>query len=38
MAIMEYLEETRPTPPLLPASPAEKAKVTLLQIDAILFC
>ncbi|HYS10915.1 MAG TPA: maleylacetoacetate isomerase [Myxococcales bacterium] len=27
MAIVEYLEETRPEPPLLPRSPAERARV-----------
>jgi len=27
MAIMEYLEETRPDPPLLPKDPATRAKV-----------
>jgi len=27
LAILEYLEETRPSPPLLPQAPAQKAKV-----------
>jgi maleylacetoacetate isomerase len=30
MAILEYLEETRPTPPLLPKTPAERAVVRRL--------
>ncbi|MES2979061.1 MAG: maleylacetoacetate isomerase [Pseudomonadota bacterium] len=30
MAIIEYLEETRPTPPLLPADPLGRAKVRAL--------
>ena len=30
MAIIEYLDETRPAPPLLPASPAERARVRAL--------
>jgi maleylpyruvate isomerase len=30
MAIVEYLDETHPTPPLLPASPAERARVRAL--------
>jgi maleylacetoacetate isomerase len=35
LAILEYLEETHPEPPLLPASPAERARVrSLAQIVA----
>ncbi|XP_019647977.1 PREDICTED: uncharacterized protein LOC109488220 isoform X2 [Branchiostoma belcheri] len=30
MAIMEYLEETRPDPPLLPKDPATRAKVRMI--------
>ncbi|XP_066280112.1 uncharacterized protein [Branchiostoma lanceolatum] len=30
MAIMEYLEETRPDPPLLPKDPAARAKVRMI--------
>ena len=30
LAIIEYLDETRPTPPLLPASPADRARVRAL--------
>ena len=30
LAIVEYLEETHPTPPLLPAAPAERARVRAL--------
>lgn len=32
LAIMEYLEETHPTPPLLPATPAERARVRSLAL------
>ncbi|MEK0417181.1 MAG: putative maleylacetoacetate isomerase MaiA, partial [Pseudomonadota bacterium] len=30
LAIMEYLEETHPSPPLLPADPLERARVRAL--------
>src|SRR5690349_8287309 len=30
LAILDYLEETRPLPPLLPAGPAERARVRTL--------
>jgi maleylacetoacetate isomerase len=30
LAIIEYLDETRPTPPLLPAAPADRARVRAL--------
>lgn len=33
LAIMEYLDETHPTPPLLPAAPAERARVRALAMD-----
>ncbi|HSQ73864.1 MAG TPA: maleylacetoacetate isomerase [Rubrivivax sp.] len=33
LAIIEYLEETRPQPPLLPAAPAERARVRGLAMD-----
>jgi maleylacetoacetate isomerase/maleylpyruvate isomerase len=33
LAIIEYLEETHPQPPLLPASPAERARVRALALD-----
>ena len=33
MAIIEYLEETHPLPPLLPAAPAERARVRALALD-----
>jgi len=33
LAIIEYLEETRPEPPLLPAAPAERARVRGLAMD-----
>jgi maleylacetoacetate isomerase/maleylpyruvate isomerase len=33
LAIMEYLEETHPEPPLLPGSPAERARVRSLSMD-----
>ncbi|MDZ7590887.1 MAG: maleylacetoacetate isomerase [Rubrivivax sp.] len=33
LAIIEYLEETRPAPPLLPAAPAERARVRGLAMD-----
>ncbi len=33
MAIIEYLEETYPQPPLLPASPAARARVRALALD-----
>lgn len=33
LAIIEYLEETHPTPPLLPAAPAERARVRALAMD-----
>jgi maleylacetoacetate isomerase len=32
LAIIEYLEETRPRPPLLPAAPAERARVRALAL------
>lgn len=32
LAIIEYLEETRPDPPLLPADPAERARVRALAL------
>lgn len=32
LAILEYLDETRPTPPLLPASPAARAQVRALSL------
>ena len=33
LAIIEYLEETHPAPPLLPAAPAERARVRGLALD-----
>ena len=33
LAIIEYLDETHPQPPLLPASPAERARVRALALD-----
>jgi maleylacetoacetate isomerase/maleylpyruvate isomerase len=33
LAIIEYLEETHPEPPLLPKSPAERARVRALALD-----
>ena len=33
LAIIEYLEETPPAPPLLPAAPAERARVRGLAMD-----
>jgi len=33
LAIIEYLEETHPTPALLPADPAERARVRALALD-----
>ncbi|HRC38570.1 MAG: maleylacetoacetate isomerase [Rubrivivax sp.] len=33
LAIIEYLEETHPAPPLLPAAPAERARVRGLAMD-----
>ncbi len=33
LAIIEYLEETYPQPPLLPAEPAERARVRALALD-----
>ena len=33
LAIIEYLEETHPQPPLLPASPLERARVRALAMD-----
>ena len=33
MAIIEYLDETHPTPPLLPATPLERARVRALAQD-----
>lgn len=33
LAIIEYLEETHPQPPLLPASPVERARVRALALD-----
>jgi maleylacetoacetate isomerase len=33
LAIIEYLEETHPQPPLLPATPAERARVRALALD-----
>ena len=33
LAIIEYLEETRPQPPLLPDAPAERARVRGLAMD-----
>ncbi|GAA3529462.1 glutathione S-transferase family protein [Zobellella aerophila] len=37
LAIMEYLEETRPEPPLLPASPYARAKVREIMCIAELY-
>ena len=33
LAIIEYLDETHPTPPLLPATPLERARVRALAMD-----
>ncbi len=33
LAIIEYLDETHPQPPLLPAAPAERARVRALAMD-----
>lgn len=33
LAIIEYLEETHPEPPLLPRSPADRARVRALALD-----
>src|SRR5579862_2398540 len=33
LAIVEYLEETHPEPPLLPKSPADRARVRALAMD-----
>lgn len=33
LAIIEYLDETHPTPPLLPATPVERARVRGLALD-----
>ncbi|MDO9074066.1 MAG: maleylacetoacetate isomerase [Rubrivivax sp.] len=33
LAIIEYLDETHPQPPLLPATPAERARVRALALD-----
>ena len=33
LAIIEYLDETHPAPPLLPATPAERARVRALALD-----
>jgi maleylacetoacetate isomerase len=33
LAIIEYLDETHPEPPLLPAAPAERARVRALAMD-----
>ena len=33
LAIMEYLDETHPEPPLLPKSPADRARVRALALD-----
>lgn len=33
LAILEYLDETHPAPPLLPASPAERARVRAIALD-----
>jgi maleylacetoacetate isomerase/maleylpyruvate isomerase len=33
LAILEYLDETHPEPPLLPKSPAERARVRALAMD-----
>jgi maleylacetoacetate isomerase/maleylpyruvate isomerase len=33
LAIMEYLDETRPEPPLLPKTPHERARVRALALD-----
>jgi len=36
LAILEYLEETHPNPPLLPATPAERARVR--QLALVIAC
>ncbi len=36
LAVLEYLEETRPDPPLLPAAPAERARVR--QLSLLIAC
>lgn len=36
LAILEYLEETHPEPPLLPAAPAERARVR--QLGLVIAC
>jgi maleylacetoacetate isomerase/maleylpyruvate isomerase len=33
LAIIEYLDETHPAPPLMPAAPAERARVRALAMD-----
>jgi maleylacetoacetate isomerase/maleylpyruvate isomerase len=33
LAIIEYLDETHPEPPLLPATPAERARVRAIALD-----
>ncbi len=33
LAIIEYLDETHPTPPLLPGTPAERARMRALAMD-----
>jgi len=33
LAIIEYLDETHPQPPLLPATPAERARVRAIALD-----
>ena len=36
-AILEYLEETRPTPALLPAAPKERALVRIEELEAVTY-